>query len=103
MDHLTYAVFQAPQAWLTLRGEYDVASRDELRRRFLDSRHFGCGEILVDASQLTFIDCAALAVIAEARQGCSQSGGRVTVTGASTYLRLICWLAGYEELLNPDT
>jgi anti-anti-sigma factor len=103
MDHLTDAVFRAPQAWLTLRGEYDVASRDELRRRFLDSRHLGCGEIVVDASELTFIDCAALAAIAEARRECSESGGRVTVTGASTYLRLICWLAGYEELLHSDS
>lgn len=95
----TDVLLKTPRAWVSLCGEYDVTSRDELRCRFGAVEASGCREIYLDVAQLTFIDCAALGAIVGARRRLVSAGRTVTVIGASPRFERVCRLSGYVELL----
>jgi anti-anti-sigma factor len=96
----TQLLLKSPQAWLTLHGEYDLASHEELTQRFLDIDDLACHEVYLDAGAVTFIDCSTLGLIAAAKIHLADDGGTLTVTQASPWVRRICRLSGYEGLLS---
>jgi|SRR4051794_711662 len=93
------AHFAFPQAWLSVSGDLDLVTRDQLRRRFNDSEDLGCRQVYLDASSITFVDCAAMRTIARAQRESAESGGRLTVIRPSSMFRRVCELAGYDQVL----
>jgi anti-sigma B factor antagonist len=95
-------VLDPPRARLSLRGEFDLLCRDDLRRQLLDAEDLGCREVLVDASAVTFVDCASLGTIVAAQERLAREGGKLVVVRASYWFERVCRLAGYAELLGES-
>lgn len=74
---------------LSVGGEVDIAAVPELRQR-LDRASAGGTELTVDLSAVTFIDCAGLAPLLEARMKLSARGGTLRLLEPSdSVLRLL--------------
>jgi stage II sporulation protein AA (anti-sigma F factor antagonist) len=79
-----------------LFGEFDLAGVREVGRRLGGV----CGDVAVDCSGLTFIDCAGLGVLAAAASAFRRRGSRLVVIGRSPWLRRLLELTGLDEALG---
>jgi anti-anti-sigma factor len=82
---------------LRLIGELDLAGVPALRA-CLAERHEG--NVVVDCSGLTFIDCAGLGALVGAHQDRARAGAQLTVLAPSHCLRRLLELTGADELLT---
>ena len=65
---------------LALRGELDISDRAELSSRLAGV--VSCGPwVIVDLTNLTYIDCGSLGVMAGAREQAQLEGGDVLLAG----------------------
>jgi anti-sigma B factor antagonist len=80
-----------------LRGELDVVSAPELRRRLLEfvARHDERSFVL-DLSGLTFVGSAGIAVLVVVDRAVRERGGTLTLDGASAATRRLLRVAGVE-------
>jgi anti-sigma B factor antagonist len=74
-------------AVVRLCGELDVAQAVEARGFFLAVAKQGCDRVVVDATDLVFIDAAGLGVLVAAARMAAESGGWLRLADASPMLR----------------
>lgn len=80
-----------------LAGELDIATLPYLWGRLGDAVKMGIeSDVVVDLSEVTFIDCSALGPLMAARRGL---GGRLELRGASRPVTHLLELTGLTELL----
>lgn len=78
MDTGRTNVVRAPdQPVVVLGGEYEFSRVDELRDVLFEGPP--TSGLVIDMSEVTFIDSSALGVFVEARVAVEQAGGRITV------------------------
>lgn len=68
---------------IAVRGEVDLATADELLARLRTLSGTRRGPILLDLSQITFIDCAGLRTLRAFEQHVATAGGSVHVAAVS--------------------
>jgi anti-sigma B factor antagonist len=70
---------------LSVKGEIDVSTAPELRDRLLTAAQNGHGIVVVDLSEVTFLDSTALGVLVSGLKRLRAEGGdlRLVVTGRS--------------------
>jgi len=70
---------------LSVRGEIDVSTAPELRDRLLSVAQEGYSTVVVDLSEVTFLDSTALGVLVSGLKRFRAAGGdlRLVVTGRS--------------------
>jgi anti-anti-sigma factor len=96
---LSLSGHQEDDSWvITLAGEADIMCRDAVRDAFAAAAAAACPRIVIDASELTFIDCAGLGVWMAAAAG---SGREVWVRSPSRAVRRLVVLAGLGEHWRP--
>jgi len=84
---------------VAVRGELDLATAPELRRRFDAVIEAGATAIVVDLAEVSFVDSVSLAAILNARK--RLEGGRLSVVALpDTYASLILEVAGVDDLLG---
>jgi anti-anti-sigma factor len=87
-------------ALLTLRGELDLATRETLHRSLqraaLTSRH-----IVVDLTDLDFVDAAGLSPFVEADRLLGRRSGRLTLRRPGGLVRRILDITGLDGLVEP--
>jgi anti-anti-sigma factor len=93
------ATYSPSEAWLAVSGDLDLVTRDQLRRLLNDSEDLGCRQLFLDASSVTFVDCAAMRTIARAQSDSVRAGGRLVVVRPSPTFQRVCRLSGYDEVL----
>jgi anti-anti-sigma regulatory factor len=93
--------FAPPAATLHLFGELDIADRRVLRRRIADLARLDCTEVQIDASKVTYVDCACLWELASGRRRMELDGRTVTLRAMSTSFCEAALAAGYPELVPP--
>ena len=90
-----------PAPWdglvIVARGELDVAAVPELRR--LLSASSGTSRILLDLSEVTFIDSLSLAAIVAAKRRLGD-GGRLAVVADHHYVLLIFEAGGLDSVVE---
>jgi len=80
-------------AVLALRGELDISDRAELSSRLAGV--VSCGPwVIVDLTNLTYIDCGSLGVLAGAREQAQLAGGDVLLAGPRDAVAWMLLLAG---------
>ncbi|WP_051836851.1 STAS domain-containing protein [Streptomyces sp. NRRL WC-3742] len=82
------------------RGEIDLDTAPRLRReleRALSEHHV----VVLDLSQVTFMDCAGLGALVQARNRADHSGRRLVVHGISRPVARLLTLAGLTRRLAP--
>jgi anti-sigma B factor antagonist len=82
---------------LRLVGELDIAGLPALEAS-LDE--VAAKDIVLDCSELTFIDCAGLGVLLRAHKRCARTGSQLTLVAPSRFLERLLKLARVEGLFQ---
>ena len=82
-------------ALLRLSGEVDVAASGPVRAR-VDAA--AAGALVVDLSEVTFVDSSGLRELLRARMECDRRGGRLVLTGVPAVLERLLDLTGTAAL-----
>ncbi|HEX2053213.1 MAG TPA: STAS domain-containing protein [Actinomycetota bacterium] len=81
-----------------LQGDLDIYSAGDLFTR-LRRAEAGCTDIVIDLSDLQFLDCAGLKQLVEAGRRAEVRGGRLTLLDGSPAVQRILKLTGMESEL----
>jgi anti-sigma B factor antagonist len=87
---------------ITVRGEIDIAATRALRAEFLRALRPQEPHLLLEMSGVTFLDCAGLRPLLEARRWAGLRGGSLRLMAASAPVRRIITLAGLEDALPRE-
>jgi anti-anti-sigma factor len=79
---------------ITVRGETDLANAGALLLRLVVLVGAATGEIILDLSQVTFMDCAGLRTLAAIERHVHANGGSVRVAAVSPEVARLFELAG---------
>ncbi|WP_441250485.1 STAS domain-containing protein [Kitasatospora sp. McL0602] len=86
---------------VAVHGSLDLASAPPLRRRLLTAVH-GHPHVVVDLSQVSFMDCSGLAALAAARNHAQATGHRLVLRAPSTPVTRIMKLTGLRRRLTGE-
>ena len=91
-----------PATVVRLRGELDMSTAEDLSGRLdallADGRH----RIVLDLTDLDFVDSTGLSTIVRARTSAVQAGGSLAISSASHRVRRVFDLTGLGGLLASD-
>jgi anti-sigma B factor antagonist len=85
---------------LRLRGELDVCSRDGLRAAISGAFERSPEMLVLDLSDLEFMDCSGLSVLVWAHNVLAANGGQLLVTGCPLAARRLIRLTGADQYLH---
>ena len=80
-----------------LRGELDVLNASRLRDALIEVGH---SRVVVDLSDVSFIDSSGMASLLGARQAITDAGNQFVVRGATGIVRRVIELTGLGEVLG---
>jgi anti-anti-sigma factor len=89
-------------ARVAVAGELDVAAAPVLDEHLTQFEGNGVKAILVDLSELTFLDCSGLSVFLAARHRAEANGHRLVLFGANPTARRVFELTGTERLFDEQ-
>ena len=81
-------------------GDLDLATAPELRDELLRVVGEGCSELVVDLSEVTFIDSTALGVLSESSKRLRRLGGHMAVACPDVNLTKIFLITGLDRLFH---
>lgn len=86
---------------VTLRGEIDLAAKDELRRRFENAITPG-RRLVIDLTEVSFMDSSGIEALCVARRRAIRAGGSVLLRGPSPIVLRTLEIAGVDALFDID-
>jgi anti-sigma B factor antagonist len=84
---------------VAFRGQIDLARRDEMRDRLAPFRA-GLTDVIVDLSDVTFMDSSGLSALATLAVDLEPHGRRVTCVGAQRPVERLIRLAGIDRVVE---
>ncbi len=85
---------------ITVSGELDLAVAASLESELSRAVESGAEHIVIDLSQLEFIDSTGLGVLVSAHQRAAEAGCRLGVTNPGTQVARLLQLTGLTERLS---
>ncbi len=85
---------------LKIRGELDITARDDLSATIIDIVGAGCDHLVIDLSEVTFIDSEALSGLLDGYTTAVGKGTRMTATGARGVVHRVLQITGLLTLLE---
>ena len=95
---LSLAEGRAPT--VVVKGEIDWATAPRLRSCLEEAGALAPAEVVLDMTELTFIDSANLGVLAVAHKALAAQGSRLVVTNAPPAAIMVFRLSGLEQMLT---
>jgi anti-sigma B factor antagonist len=86
---------------VTCRGELDLHTAPDLRERLVGAIEGGKQDVVVDLTEVTFLDSTILTVLMQRRRELTDRGGRLALVGVRPEVRLIFEIAGLDRAI-PD-
>lgn len=86
---------------ITISGEIDITSRWALRAEMLRALHPPEPRILLELSGVTFLDCAGLSALLEARRWAELRGGSLHLIAVSRPVHRVITLTGLQNAFLP--
>ena len=83
-------------ATVRVEGEIDIATRDELR----DALEVFYGDLLVDMSDVTFLDSSGISTLVLQRIRLEATNHRLRIVNPSTAVRAVLAITGLEEWIE---
>jgi anti-anti-sigma factor len=83
---------------ITVRGDLDVTARQELDA-YLAEAGRGTSQLVIDLSELTFLDTGGLAVLTRHWRALDRTGGSLILAGARYETARALWITGLAERL----
>ena len=91
----------AESTLVTLHGDLDLVTVEELRDLLSRACEGEPGIVVVDLSDVPFVDVLSLSAIFASADGLRERGGALLVRGASGAVRRICALLNARDILAP--
>jgi anti-sigma B factor antagonist len=85
-----------------LRGELDVSTSPDLLAQLQESHALGASEVIVDLSELDFIDSTGLSVLVTMRNRARDEKTRFAVTSPSERFLSVVRVAGLNDFFDFD-
>jgi anti-sigma B factor antagonist len=85
-----------------LHGELDLVTVDALRALLAEASADGPAKVVVDITQVPFIDVLSLSTILAAADSLRESGAALLVVGASQSVRRLFEVLNAQDVLAPD-
>jgi anti-sigma B factor antagonist len=89
-----------PTITVTTRGELDIFSAHTLSRELSTARDRGCRRVLVDVSDVSFVDASALGVLARAQAALSADQVTMAFVETTTRFRRVCAMTGLDLVFD---
>ena len=86
-----------PEAVITVAGELDVFTSQQLRDRLQDAVDHGCHRVLLDLDGVSFADASALRVLSRFHRQLAEDGGLLLLVAWSPQVLRLCELAGIDR------
>lgn len=93
---------QGDEARITVGGELDRLVAERFSRALRDAELSGAKRVVLDASELTFMDSAGLALVLQAARRAGGHGRQLVVTGPPPQIRRLLEIAAMGHLIAPD-
>jgi len=87
---------------LLLSGELDIASAPMLEATLASVTAKGASEVVLDLTELTFMDSTGLRAVLSLHELCSQEGYAFSLTGANGSVQRLFELTGVVGSLRPE-
>jgi anti-sigma B factor antagonist len=84
---------------LVLHGELDIVTVADVRTLLDEAGATGCRRLVIDLSDVPFVDVLCLSAILAAVDRVREQGGEAAVVGASKPVRRMCALLGADDAL----
>lgn len=97
MDFNLSLVSQPPEAYVTVRGELDLATAPLVSRRLRAEIDAGCRRMLIDLSDVTFVDASALGMLTVTRRALRDHHGSLRFVGYRPAFLRLCRATGLAE------
>lgn len=88
------------RATVYLRGELDMSGVERAREAIEQAEQQANGLLVLDLSQLEFIDSTGLEVMLRAARRARETGGRLVVQKPSTYVRRLLEMTAIDQSLD---
>lgn len=88
------------RAIVTLRGELDLSGTDRLRAALEQAEEPPTGLLILDLSELDFIDSTGLEIVLRAARRAHDAGRRLAVARPSTYVRRLLKVTAIDQSLD---
>jgi anti-sigma B factor antagonist len=88
------------RAVITVHGELDMLTVPELRTALAEAIEGGAKRLLLDLTDVSFIDSVSLAAIVNARRGLGESGRVGVVIEEGSYAMLIFEIGGLDSVVE---
>jgi anti-sigma B factor antagonist len=82
---------------LTLLGELDLGTAPELERVLRELEATNADRLLIDLRRLAFMDCAGIAILAQAQRSADANGHRLALQSGPGQVRRLLELTGLVE------
>jgi anti-sigma B factor antagonist len=86
---------------VVLHGDLDIVTVDDLRTMLDDVASGPAPTVVVDLSDVAFLDVMSLSVILSTADALRETGRELTVRAASASVRRVCALLNAEDVLEP--
>lgn len=91
------------QGRLAVGGELDSATTNQLKEKVADLRRSGATGLIIDTTDVTFLDSSGLRALLDARVQMEGAGGSFLIDGMSPAVHHLLELTGMLDLGNPQT
>ncbi|MFN2562650.1 MAG: STAS domain-containing protein [Jatrophihabitans sp.] len=92
---------EADTAVFTLSGELDLATSDELHRAVRDALHAGSRSLVLDLSDIRFIDSSGISALLETRTAARDASATLQLGPLSARVSEVLRFTGVEHLFDP--
>ena len=96
IEHPKAAIFQ-------IKGRLDAGSTPELEKKVLLSLDRGVRYLVLDFSELDYINSAGLRVLVMGYQRLNPRGGRIIICGVRDYIAEIFDISGYNRIFSMQS
>ena len=86
---------------VVLHGDLDMVTVDDLRTMLDDVASGPAPTVVVDLTDVAFLDVMSLSVILSTADALREAGRELTVRGASLSVRRVCALLNADDVLEP--
>ena len=90
-------------ATIHIGGEIDLATCPHLQAVVVDLVDRGCHQLIVDLEQVSFLDCAGIRVLVDARRHVQEHGGCLKLVRPKPFVLRVLTLTGMTTVFPIDT
>ena len=103
-DAFLIQVIQSPDVVIfRLRGELDLATSPQLRHELAERTKPGVSKVVLDLSELSFMDSVGLSILVAEHKKVTELGGTLVIQNPATRVHRLIEISGLTQYLNIES